>query len=166
MKKFENRKKVSFLESIPQTSIDSNEDRLTLKCKFNFAYFNNAQEAGQHFSDWTGEELSKLLDKLKDFSRETLQHWTRQPIGSGRYRSNVLEVYDSFPTNSDFVHPKDVPHQAKWARFRLEQSVRLIGFVIPDEYHDKAHEGTGIRFDRNTFYIVFLDKNHRFYITS
>lgn len=161
-----NSRRDAFLAAIPQTSLDNNEDKLSEKCKFNFAYFDNNQESGQHFSDWTGEELSKLLDKLKDFSRETLLYWTRQPIGSGRHRSNVFEVYDSFPTNSDFVHPVYVPHQAKWARFRLEQSVRLVGFVIPDEYNDVAHSGTRVRFDTNTFYIVFLDKDHRFYITS
>lgn len=161
-----NNKKDAFLASIPQTSLDSHGDKLSEKCKFNFAYFDNSQEAGQHFSDWSRDELSKLLDKLKDFSRETLQYWTRQPIGSGRHRSNVLEVYGGFPTNSDFVHPIHVPHQAKWARFRLEQSVRLVGFILPNEYHDIAHSGTGVRFDTNTFYIVFLDKDHRFYITN
>jgi len=158
-KKFKNKKKISFLDSIPQTSIDSIADRLTLKSKFSFAYFNNTQEAGQDFSDWSHDELIKLFEKLKNYSEDSLEYWKNQKVG----RYNLFAVYDSFPINTEFTHPKNVPHQAKWARFHLENRVRLIGFVLPDEYHDKVHDTTGIRFDNNTFYVVFLDKNHLFY---
>jgi len=166
MKKFKNSKKVSFLDDIPQTSLDNKDDTLTKRCKFNFSYFDNSQEVGDDFSDWTQNELSKLLDKLKEFSKFSLKHWEKQPIGSGKYRSNVLEIYRAFPSPSDFKHPKFVPHQAEWARFRLEGKVRFIGFLIPETYHNEAHKGTGIRFDKNTFYVVFLDKNHLFYKTD
>jgi len=161
-----NQKKDAFLAKIPQISLDNDDDKLSEKCKFNLAYFDSSQDAGQHFSDWTGDELSRLLDKLKDFSRETLRYWRIQPIGSGKHRSNVLEIYGGFPSNSDFEHPKHIPHQAMWGRFRLEQSVRLVGFVVPNEYHDIVHSGTSVRFDTNTFYIVFLDSNHSFYKTK
>jgi len=73
----------------------------------------------------------------------------------GKGKQHVLEKYGAFSRISAFSHPKHVPHQASWARFRLESSVRLIGFMIPEDYSSK--------FDRNTFYIVFLDKNHTFY---
>lgn len=57
-----------------------------------------------------------------------------------------------------------VPIEAWWGRFRLENKVRLIGFVLPDEHDGKEQKtGSNIRFDKNTFYIVFLDKNHQFY---
>ncbi len=58
---------------------------------------------------------------------------------------------------------KSIPIEAKWGRFRLKSKVRLVGFVIPEEFHDKIHEKTGLRFDKNTFYVVFLDKEHKFY---
>lgn len=163
MSKYGNKRKKGFLDSLPEISIENKDDMLTIKSKFNFAYFDNTQEEGDDFSDWTQAEQGKLWNKLKEFSKDSLQHWCSQPIGSGRHKSNVMEVYDRFPSHSDFSHPKHVPHQAKWARFRLESSVRLVGFVIPDEYHDKYHEHTGVRFDKNTFYVVFLDKNHNFY---
>ena len=67
MSKFKNSKKLSFLDSIPTTSLDNDTDKLTLKCKFNFAYFNANQEAGQDFSDWDINELVKLLNKLKNY---------------------------------------------------------------------------------------------------
>lgn len=165
MKKYSNKKRASFLDSIPKTSIENEDDELTIKCKFNFSYFDSDQDAGDDFSDWSHAELNKLLNKLKEYSKKSLEYWQKQPIGSGKHRSNIFEIYDGFPVNSDFVHPKYIPHQACWSRFRLESSVRFVGFVIPDAYHDKFHEHTGVRFDKNTFYIVFLDKNHRFYKT-
>lgn len=165
MSKYKNKRKTNFLESIPKISLDNKDDTLTIKCKFNFAYFDNSQDAGDDFMDWSEAELVKLLNKIKEFSKNSLEYWQRQPIGTGKHRSNVFEIYDRFPIHSDFTHPKHVPHQIFWGRFRLEGSVRLVGFVIPEEYHDKFHEKTGVRFDKNTFYVVFLDKNHRFYKT-
>lgn len=34
------------------------------------------------------------------------------------------------------------------------------------ELHDKEHSKTKIRCDKNTFYLVFLDKEHKFYKTE
>jgi hypothetical protein len=166
-KKFQNRKQLSFLDSIPQVFISSDENKLTLKCKFNFAYFDNSQEAGQKFSDWSHNELTKLLDKLKEYSKESLEYWSKVEIGQAKPRSHILEIYGKFPTEkSDFIRPSFVPDDIEWARFRLESSVRLIGFIIPEKFHDTIHQKTEERFDKNTFYIVFLDKNHLFYKTK
>ena len=158
MNPYRNKKKKSFIDKIPTNSLDDTNQNIGNRSKFNFSYFDNCQAAGQDFNNWTKEQLLKLLGKLKEYSREPLDHWTTIKIGSGRHRYNVLEEYGSFPRTSDFIHPKHVPHQASWARFRIDQSVRLIGFRIPEEYKGK--------FDRNTFYIVFLDKDHRFYKTN
>ena len=153
-----NSRKESFLNSIPITSLDDASNDLTLRCKFNFSYF-TLDEAGQDFNDWKQSELSKLLNKLKEYSKFSLSHWENQNVG----RYHVFEKYDSFPVNTDFKQPKHIPHQALWSRFHIENKVRLIGFVIPDEYYDKIHQTTGKRFDINTFYVVFLDKEHMFY---
>ena len=74
--------------------------------------------------------------------------------------SSVLEIYDRFPIRSDFYHPKSVPFDVEWARFRLEGDMRLIGFVIPNQI--ALEKGL----PNNVFYIVFLDKDHRFYLTK
>jgi len=158
MAKYKNSKKESFLKSIPITSLDDNSNNLTIRCKFNFSYF-TIDEAGQDFRDWTQNELSKLLDKLKEYSKFPLNHWKYQKVG----KYSVFVKYESFPINTDFTKPQHIPHQAVWSRFHIENKVRLIGFVIPDEYNDKIHQGTSKRFDTNTFYVVFLDKEHRFY---
>lgn len=160
MRKNGNSRAKAFLDSIPQISLDSETDDLTKRCKFNFSYFDNNQAVGQDFVDLSVEELCILLHKLKEYSRESLDHWCRAPVG--RKSGHILELYDSFPRKSGFDLPSHVPHQARWGRFRLDYKGRLAGFVVPENYHDRAHAVTGFRFDRNTFYVVFLDKNHCF----
>jgi len=106
-----------------------------------------------------------LLNKLKNYSEDSLDRWQKENIGKGI--GHVLEIYGKFPNkNTDFTEPPSIPMQAKWGRFRLGSSVRLVGFVIPEEYHDKEHSRTKRKFDKNTFYVVFLDKNHKFYKTE
>lgn len=158
---FKNHRKQSFLDRFPTASLDSSDDKIASLCKFNFSYFTHDQPAGQNFSDWTEVQLHKLLDKLVNYSKKSLVQWEKETIGQGK--NHVLEVYGSFPKKSDFTQPKHIPHQAKWARFRLEGSVRLIGFVIPDDFNKKEQNKSSYNFCSNTFYIVFLDKDHNFY---
>lgn len=161
MAKYNNNRKSNFLDSLPKESLDNPDNDLSSRCKFNFSYF-TVDKAGQDFKDWSHGDLIKLFDKLKAHSKEPLKYWSQR--NAGRYP--VFTKYDSFPSNTDFTQPKHIPHQAVWCRFHLENKPRLIGFVVPDEYHDKAHEKTSYRFDKNTFYLVFLDKNHKFYKTK
>lgn len=157
MNKFGNKAKDSFLNALAQIAdIESGTDTLASKCKFNFAYF-DVQPAGQSFEDWTHDQLSDLLHKLKEYSKQPLKYWLTQ---------DVLKIYGGFPKRTDFTSPKHVPHQAKWARFRVEQAVRLAGFTLPEEYDRKTQSSTNHLFDSNTFYVVFLDRDHRFYITK
>lgn len=162
MSKYPNTKKESFLNSIPTISLDAIDTDLSIRCKFNFSYFDVQEGISQSFSDWAEHELIKLLEKLKEYSKFSLEHWKRQTVG----RYPVFAIYEQFPTNTDFQQPKFIPHQAEWGRFHLENTVRVIGFVIPHSYHDQLHPKTKTRYDRNTFYIVYLDKDHRFYKTD
>jgi len=159
MSKFDSSRKKNFLAAIPVASIDGLDCPLTKRCKFNFAYFEK-QSASQGFSEWTGEQLIGLCEKLRDFSREPLSYWITQPIGKS---GTVLSIYGVFPSKSDMTHPKHVPHQAQWGRFRLDWAGRLCGFVVPRALDGIVHPGSNLRFDANTFYAVFLDRDHRFY---
>ncbi|MBR7794396.1 hypothetical protein KDM87_17510 [Undibacterium sp. FT147W] len=155
-------RKESFLKQLMEyPSIESPEYDLVLRCKFNFSYFTK-QDAGQSFGELTHENLISLCEKLCHYSKESLLHWKKEQIG--KKSGHVLEIYESFPKKSDFTEPKSVPHQAQWARFRIDSSTRLVGFVVPDKFHDTMHD-KGCRFDKNTFYIVFIDENHVFYKT-
>ena len=164
MTHFQNSRKDKFISSIPIVSLENESNDLTNRSKFNFSYFDESQNAGQKFEDWDHKQLVKLLNKLREYSRNSLQYWSNQKIGSGEHRWNVFEVYGSFPKKSKFLFPKHVPHQAMWARFRLENSVRLVGFIVPEEYHKKEHSKTKEYFDKNTFYVVFFDQYHSFYL--
>lgn len=163
MKNFGNKRKDARIASFVTSSIEDSSDELTIRCKFNFHYMDFSQPAGQQFNEWSKDQLVKLLDKLKNYSTMPLTYWLTQAQRVGKRSHNVLEIYGTFPAKSDFTHPKYVPHQAQWARFRVENLVRLIGFVLPKEFNTKIHSKTNERFDCNTFYAVFLDKDHKFY---
>ena len=157
MSGFQNKRKEKFLSSISTTGLESSSCDLTSRCKFNFSYFDCSQSAGQDYVDWGVDGLEDLLRKLTEYSKNPLLYWKEQ---------KRLVVYDSFPLKSDFVHPKHVPHDVKWGRFRMESAVRLVGFVVPGHFQNKRHEKTGLAFDCNTFYVVFLDRYHKFYKTE
>lgn len=165
MTKYGNSKRDKFLKSLSLfPSLEDPNNDLTLRCKFNFSYYDPSQDAGQNFCDWTHQQLCDLLEKIRYYTKKPLDFWRNERIGRKGLR--VLAVYGAFPKRSDFEQPKYIPHQAQWSRFRLGFKVRLIGFVIPTELHKKPHPKTGELFDKNTFYVVFLDKNHRFYISE
>lgn len=163
MSHFSNGRKEKFLNTFPPISLDDKNNNLTNRCKFNFSFLDESQEYSEKIENFTELQLQKILQKLKDFSRFSLSELKKQPIGSGKNRKNLLEIYGAFPRNSDFTHPKHVPHQVSWGRFRMEQDFRLVGFVIPEEYQGKFHSVFRQTYDLNTFYIVFFDTKHKFY---
>ena len=77
MSKYGNSRANQKTEEI-KSSVDLNSDSdiLTSRCKFNFHYFDNSN-AGQDFQDWTKEELSDLLNKLKFYSENSLEYWKK-----------------------------------------------------------------------------------------
>ncbi|WP_323586753.1 hypothetical protein [Aliarcobacter butzleri] len=152
-----NSKKEKNLSIIKENaSLELKTDILTKRCKFNFHYFNKYC-AGQDFKDWHPDKLIMLLEKLTLFSENSLTYWENQ--------KPILVIYDNFPipAKTDFKEPRNVPLEARWARFRLGAKIRLVGFIVPEIYDDKEHEVTKKRWDTNTFYVVFLDENHRFW---
>jgi len=156
-----NKKRASFLKSIPQISLNAKENNLAERCKFNFSYFINSDSAGQDFDEWSKEELVKLLEKLKEYSKFPLSYWQNQKVGN----YPVFVKYGSFPINTEFKEPSSIPIEVEWCRIHLENKPRLIGFVIPDSYHNQVQNDI-FRFDKNTFYVVYLDKEHKFWLTK
>lgn len=165
-------KKTSFLNSIPQETLEMSN--IASRCKFNFSYLDISQQHGKSLIDWNEKSgnslLVKLNEKLKHYSKEPLEYWKNEPVGKGKKggdgaRQHVLEIYGDFPDNSAFIHPRHVPLGVNWGRFRLESDARLAGFVIPDNLAEKV-DCNGCKFDINTFYVVFLDEHHKFYLTK
>ena len=164
MRKFRNKKKENFLASRSLPSLEDDNNDLTIRCKFNFSYLDSSQDAGQEFRELKHKQLIDLLGKLKDYTAKPLDYWRNERAGNSGLK--VLAIYGGFPHKSDFVHPKYIPHQAQWGRFRLGSKLRLVGFTIPTELHRTSHKKTGEFFDKNTFYVVFLDRDHKFYLTG
>jgi len=164
MSKFtQNKRKAKFLDKAPLSSLQSVGVDLTKRCKFNFSYYaGNNKNSGDTFLQWEStNKLSSLVNKIKDYSREDLKHWKQ--LGIGKNRKSILEIYPKFPSHSNFECPQNIPIDVEWGRFRLDQNCRLAGFVIPDSFNNQLDEKTGYFFDKNTFYVVFLDSNHDFY---
>jgi hypothetical protein len=151
--------KEKFIKIISEKPSIKDENSLVERCKFNFSYLDFSQDISGSCEQ--SELIALVGKKLLDFSRSSLKYWQGEKIGSGKQA--VLEVYGSFPKHSNFIEPKNIPYEALWARFRLDSTKRLIGFVIPDEYHNTKHDKLNYFFDSNTFYVVFLDPEHNFY---
>ena len=154
-----NTHKDAFISALATDSIRSCD--ISSRLKFNFSYFDGSQAAGINIADFDGDLAKNLLDKMRAFSRSPISYWTQARAGAGGLK--VLEIYGAFPKRSDFTHPKHVPHDVLWARFRLDNMTRLVGFVIPTEYSNTLCERLGYNYDCNTFYVVFIDLEHRFY---
>jgi len=150
MSQFGNEKKINFLDGFEERpSLHDKKNDLTTRSKFNFSYFDSSQAAGQKFSDWTHKQLSDLLEKLKNYTTESLDNWRGKRVGRGSLK--ILEIYGGFPKKSEFKEPKYIPQQAQWSRFRLGSKIRLVGFTVPNELHKIPHDKTGEFFDKNTF---------------
>ena len=154
--KHKNPKKEKKILNFPQESVETSYKTIRGLISFNFKFLDETQ--GQKFSDLTAEQLSKFIEKLKWYSMEDRLHWEAERIGTKDGR--VLTIYKNFPEKSNFNHPKHVPAGVKWARFRLENDMRLIGFMI-----DKT-DVDSFKLNPDIFYIVFLDLYHQFYISE
>lgn len=155
--RFKNKLKDKALDKLDRASLDDDDNDLTTRCKFNFSYFDYSQDAGQNFSDISENQLQELINSLKEFSRRSLKYWENQ---------GTLIIYHNFPIKTEFFHPKHVPHQVHWGRFRLGNKLRLVGFRIPSILHKTLHQKTKEYYDKNTFYIVFIDQDHLFWKTE
>lgn len=154
--------RVSFLESFEEIKL--NNGNIKERCKFNFSYFDDTQNHGVAFDKMSAADLTSLMDKLRYYSGSSLNYWRNERCGGNR-SLRVLSDYEAFPekAKTEFTHPKFVPTDARWGRFRMENFSRLIGFTIPGEVAGLPPSKDGLIFDTNTFYIVFIDPNHKFY---
>lgn len=145
--KYKNEQKNSTLRLRTEALQQEEENRKRLHrskdhITFNFEYFTSGQDAGEDFCEWSYEQLIKLLQKMTEYSKKTKIEWLNE--------KNILAVYGDFRTRFAFEQPKTVPKEGvQWARYRMENKMRLIGFFTKES--------------QNIFYIVFLDKAHRFY---
>ncbi len=105
-----------------------------------FQYLDTTQKYGSSFKDWQKcGWLSKML--------ETLHSYCGKPLKT-QFSEYKFKAYDGFPQKdkTEFKCPPNIPEDAHWARIHILNKAVVVGHYV-----------------RNTFYVVFLDKNHKFY---
>lgn len=111
--------------------------------KVSFQYLDTTQKYGSGFKDW---QACGLLSKMM----ETLHGYSHKPL-TQQYDSDKFSLYGGFPKESQtlFSYPPSVPPDAHWARIHVTGQAVIVGHVVG-----------------NTFYVVFLDKTHKFWLTK
>jgi hypothetical protein len=95
---------------------------------------------GQRFSDWEEAQLlAKLLDRWHSHSAKPLEQCL----------DKRFKRYPSFPAKSEFRKPKSIPPDAMWASMHVQGEECVAGHIIG-----------------NVFYVVFLDRHHKFWPTE
>lgn len=110
--------------------------------KVSFAHVDKTQKFGSGYLDW---QKHGLLAKMF----ETLQGYCCSPL-LDQIDGNKFAKYGDFPASkfNEFNYPDHVPEDACWARIHITGPAVLAGHIV-----------------RDTFYVVFLDKTHKFYKT-
>ncbi|GHT39644.1 hypothetical protein FACS189437_03590 [Bacteroidia bacterium] len=114
------------------------------KIIFSFKDFDIRQiPPGQQYTQWQEEMLlAYMLEKFGMLCNLNIVEAQNQ---------GLLKIYGTFPPESDFKHPQYIIENVIWAVIMniKGQKGRVAGHII-----------------NNVFYVVFLDKDHRFYIAE
>jgi len=106
--------------------------------RVSFEYLDVTQ--GQSFKEW---EEDKILSKMNS----TLLEYCKNPIH--KQFGDKFKEYGEFPKKSGFKYPKNVDEDVIWSALHITGKNVLGGFI-----------------SGNTFFVVFLDKEHKFWITE
>lgn len=111
--------------------------------KLSFQYLDITQPCCSTFSDW---QNAGVLDNMMN----TLSGYCKKPLLS-QVDGDKFTIYHDFPPSdkTDFVIPPHVPIDACWARIHIGGKLVVAGHIVED-----------------TFYVVFLDMEHRFWLTK
>lgn len=120
-----------------------NDNERTSNFKLSFQYLDTTQKYGSGFKDW---QKAGLLSK----ALETLQGYCCSPLLK-QVDGDKFSIYGAFPAsiNTMFDYPQNVPEDANWARIHITGPCVVVGHIVND-----------------TFYVVFLDKTHKFWLTK
>ncbi|MEM1000503.1 MAG: hypothetical protein AAGN35_25850 [Bacteroidota bacterium] len=124
----------NFLKGFARGSVHDKSNLMS----FTFRHLDENQ--GDTIQDWQDKGvLGEAMLTLKDYSSRTI------PESLGR----KFKIYGGFPpaNKTEYKHPTHVPPDAKWASMHVNGRVCLGGHVVG-----------------STFYIVFLDPRHRFWV--
>ncbi|MGM8361633.1 hypothetical protein ACSV4D_06945 [Flavobacterium sp. ARAG 55.4] len=141
MPSFRKDKQKSIIKSTLESKKSVNDSSENFKVSFQF--IDTSQKFGSTFKDW---QKSGLLAKMLEcFSGYCCNQLLQQVDG------DKFSIYGNFPPKDKtlFSFPEFVPEDANWARIHITGKVVVIGHIVKD-----------------TFYVVFLDKTHKFWLTK
>ena len=107
------------------------------------SFKNIDRNQGQSFEEWeNGNLLALAANKLSEVCQLSVGQATAQQI---------IKPYTKvgFPPTSGFTHPKHILPDVIWCSMHIQGKECVIGY-----------------FEDNIFHIVFLDKEHEFWITK
>lgn len=111
---------------------------------FSFKDFDKSQiPPGQSYKEWyEADLLPYMFDKFGEICNMTVARALEQ---------HYLTIYKDFPPKSKFKVPNFIVGKVNWATIQKikGQKGRVAGYI-----------------DGHTFYVVFLDKDHDFWITD
>ena len=111
--------------------------------KVSLQFIDTSQKFGSSFNDW---QKSGLLAKML----ECFQGYCSSPLLK-QVDGDKFTIYGNFPPKEKtrFKFPDFVPEDANWARIHITGAAVVAGHIVKD-----------------TFYVVFLDKTHKFWLTK
>ncbi len=102
----------------------------------------------KHLDKQQGSDIYKWeKDNMLALALDTMGNYCCRPLKE--QFSDKFTVYGGFPKKSNFTHPAHVPMDANWARIHINGLHVIAGHIV-----------------KNTFYVVFFDNDHTFYITE
>ena len=132
----------------PQRNVDTKAQKSTAKDNFysiSFKYFKDTDiDPAQSINTWKAEDrILDMLLALKDISSNN----------ATIVQTSRLTLYGEYPSKdkNEFPLPADLPSEIKWGTIQNigGQKARIAGFLKD-----------------SIFYLVYLDKNHRFWIQN
>jgi hypothetical protein len=137
--KFKEKKEPAYKRNLKQ--IETKQGKKDPLIVLSFKNFDINQ--GQSFDEWEAEQLlSVAINKLRALCQYTIPQATN---------AGMLKIYTKvpFPPESGFEHPKHIPPDIDWCSMHIGNKPCVIGY-----------------FEDNIFHIVFLDKEHEFWISK
>ena len=138
-----NKKSVSQKKNSSIQGKSREESVFNKKILFSFKDINFFQAKKENFNTWSENNLLvKLMDKITEVSKLTVNEAKKQ---------QVIKIYGDFPPSSKTKYKKPVylENGLQWGVMHIQGKEVIAGYLV-----------------ENIFYIVFLDKDHLFWISE
>jgi len=113
------------------------------KINFSFRDLDVSQHNKEDFENWEKNNLLlKLLNRIKEITCLNIEEAKNQ---------NIIKIYPNFPPSdkTKYKIPPYLNEQLQWCVAHIQGKEVIAGHLI-----------------ENTFYVVFLDKKHHFWIST